>query len=527
MGYKGQTFEIPCDRGGLYNSPNIDRIPPEMMAEGTHNIGLEEDGWGKRGGTDLKHSGYGGAQIMGGFQFILDNGTEFLVVATADGKLWKDTTTTIKTGLASNVYVSFTPYNNSLYISNGSNTPQIWDGVAASTSDIANPHAGWTGSDQPTHLVVHGKGESERLWALGAFPKSVYAAALNTDGTTEADWTSAIIIYIESAIGGITAGIEFGDRIIVFSRERAFTIDDTNTDSGKWGYQAAQWTGGVAHWRLLVRTPNDLVAMMENGVIYSVVTAQSYGDYKLASLVKGAFIDRFLRNKTKFSDIEKFHSTYDKELEIIKFFVVRSGQTQVDSALLYYISRATELGPKEAWMLHDNTVNISGYSASVSFNFRLDPPEDHRDYIFTGGYAGDIWDLEEATKSDNGAAYTAKVKLPNHNFGNSRVRKDFKRMFVVVRPEGDINLSVNTWIDGAAFGSTQQISLAGAGAVYGTAIYGTDVYGGDEVLNKELELGVKGNRIQQELFNSGVGEDFFISGIQYDFKPLGKMPQGQ
>ena len=525
MSYQGQTFRIPCNRGGFFNSPNTDIIEATQMVEVTKNLSLEEDGREKRGGTSIISAGYGGAQVMGGKDFTLNNGNQFNVVATADGKIWRNATTTIKTGLATNVYVSFTFYNNELYIFNGSNIPQVWDGVATSTSDIANPDPAWSGSNYPTHAVVHGKGNSERMWAFGAFPYSIYGSALNTDGTSEADFSSSFIEYVNTGDGhGITAGIEFGDRLIIFGKTRAFIFEDTDTDTANWGHTPAQWSGGVAHWRVLIRTPNDLIAMMEDGEVYSVTTAQQFGDYKEASISRPAFVDRWLRQSARLTNIKQFHATYDPELRLIKFFIVRNGQAQVDTALVFYLDRAIRFSPAEAWMIHDNQVANSGYSASASWNYRLDPPEDHRDYIYTGDYSGNVWDLEEVNRNDNNNGYDAIFETPDMTFDDPRIDKDFKRGWLVTKAEGPQVLRVTPFVDGIAL-AQQQISLAGTGVPLDTFLLDTDTLAGDEILTKPFDIGAKGRRLKIEVENGFVDEDFFISQMMVDFKPLGNRPQ--
>lgn len=502
-------------------------IDAVQMVGNTKNINLNEDSREKRGGTGHVDSGYGSAQIMGGFDFTLQNGNQFNVVATADGKIWKDENTTIKTGLTNNVFVSFEIYNNALYITNGADTPQIWDGSAGSTSNMTNTPTDWAGANQPTHMVVHGKGASERLWAIGALPYKVYAADLNIDGTSEADFSDAnvVVILINTGDGaGIVAGIEFGDRLIVFGKNRTYIIDDTDTDAANWGHENVQWQGGVAHHRLLIRTPNDLVAMMENGDIYSVTTAEQYGDYKRASIASPAFIDLWFRQNASLSNIDKFHATYDSELRLIRWFFIRSGQTQVDSDWVYYQNRAETVGPHEAWMLHDNQSSVSGHSASASWNFRLDPPEDHRDYIYTGDYSGNVWDLEEVNRNDENNAYVGRFKTPDMTFEDPRVYKDYKRGWLITTAQGSYNVTVTPYVDGIAQ-TSQLVSLAGTGAVLGSFVLGTDVLGGGELLPKPFDIGAKGTRLAIDVLNSGVDETFLISQILVDFKPLGNRPQ--
>ena len=126
MGYKGQTYRISTGVGGLYLTDNRETAPAQMMIDGTKNLNLHTDGRENRGGTSKKVTGHGSAQIMGGIDFTLENGTQYNVVATSDGKLWSDGTTEIQdTTLTINKFTSFTVYNNMLLICNGADTPRV------------------------------------------------------------------------------------------------------------------------------------------------------------------------------------------------------------------------------------------------------------------------------------------------------------------------------------------------------------------------------------------------------------------
>ena len=51
-----------------------------------------------------------------------------------------------------------------------------------------------------------------------------------------------------------------------------------------------------------------------------------------------------------------------------------------------------------------------------------------------------------------------------------------------------------------------------------------DVLGGSEFLDRKFELGHYGRRLQLEFYNSGAGEDFFVSQVLIDNKPMGALP---
>lgn len=521
MGYRGNTYRIPCSAGGLTHNLNIDMAKPTDMVHPSRNINLNEFGRRKRGGTaHISDAAYDAAisgtpQIMGAYQFRLRNGTAYLVVATDAGKVYRAHDTTIKSsGMSTSNFYDFETFENELYIVDGENTPEKWTG-SGNTSTLTDIPTDWSG-DGPQWIVKHGRGASERLWAggLSSYPHRIYASA-NGDGDDFSD-TNVTTIDIETGDGfGIVGGQEFGDRLFCFGKKKAYIIDDSSVDSSDWGYDAAPWEGGAANFRLIVKTPNDIVAMMEDGEIYSVRAAESYGDYKLASLTRDSFMHNWIKQYVRLSYIDYFHAIYDPVLRAIKIFVVRAGQTTVDTALVYFIDRR----PSEAWMIHDNQSATSGYSASCSTLVRVSTG----DYqVYTGGYAGLLWALEQTDRNDNGSGYYAGFKTPNLSFGNPRADKKYARGWVIMEPKGDYNLIIDTWVDGVE--QTQQtISMEGAGGTLPFTL-GTDLLGGEEIIAEPYDIGNRGKRIQHELYNANANEDFFISQVLIDHTIMGARP---
>lgn len=515
MPYAGDTFQIPCNRGGFFYSPNMDLVPPEMMVDPTRNLNLHEGGRQKRGGTE--HVGdplTDTPRIMGLKQFRLISGTEFILRGSADGKLWKDDSTTIKTGLTTNEHIDITIYGDEAYFCQKSNIPQVWDGAAGATIDHPDPPADWAGGSFPTQMFVHSRGASTRMWACGC-PNTIYTiyASKLFDGNDFSD-AEVIALVIDTGDGfGIVGLAEHGDRLIAFGKKKAYIVDDLSYNTAQWGYIPAAWDQGVAHHRLLVKTPNDLVAMAEDGVIYSISAVAQYGDYKWASTAAPAFIDRWIQDKADLTKIADFHGIYDPTLRAVKFFVVRKGSTLCDTAIVYYIDRP----PQEAWMIHDNLANPSGYDASASTLVRAGTGNFK---VYTGDYSGQVWQLEVATKSDNLLAYSAGFRTPQLFLGNPRIDKSFDAGMIVTKPEGDFEVDVDWYIDGVWKGS-ESISLAGAGGTLGSFVLGVDRLGLERILAKQFDLGGSGLRIQLDIHNNRAGEDFYISEVLIDHKPLG------
>ena len=411
----------------------------------------------------------------------------------------------------------FETMENELYAVDSQTSPQTWDGVAAGTSNITSPPADWSGTNQPSFVVKHGRGNSERLWFSGVntFEEKLYYSS-NGDGKVVTGGTSGTIA-IETQDGfGITGLFEFGDRLFACGKRKAYQIEDTDATIANWGYDAAAWEGGAAHHWLIAKTPNDVVLMMEDGEIYSATAVQSYGDYKAASLTRPSFIHNWIEDNVQLSQIADFHMIYDPNLRAIKVFVMRNGQSIIDTALIYFIDRP----PAEAWTIHDNTAADSGYRASSSFLVRKSAANYK---VYTGDYTGFVWELENSTLDDNGTGYAARFRSAPDPFGQDRMTKKYRRGWLVFAPKGDYTVDIKWWVDGVQQ-TTRTASTVGTGGVYGSAIYGTSVYGGQEINEKSFDLRAVGKRFQYEIENDNAGEDFLLSKLMIDAEFVG--PRG-
>ena len=522
MAYAGQSYRIPCAVGGNNYSPNFDSVPPEAMVDPSKNINMNTGGRTKRGGTAHVNATAlpGTYQVMNGYDFRLKNGTRFIMAHTSDGVLYRSadlgaSAVSIKTGLNTSRRSCFATFGNELYVCDGLTTPQTWDGAAASTSDVTTPALDWAnGTNEPKYVVVRNVGASKRLiyFGLATDNQALYISSGN-DGKVVNGGTSAKVI-IETADGfGVVGGVEFGQRFLAFGKRKAYILDDSDASVSNWGYVPVQWEGGVAHHDLLVKTGNDLIAMQEDGEIYSVSAVQEFGDYKQASIARPAFIHKWIEDNVNLALIEQFHAVYDRTTRCVYFFVIRNGQSRVDTALVYFVDRP----PQDAWMIHDNIVFPSGYSASASFEVRESTGK-YRTY--TGDYVGYLWGLQQSAKNDNGNGFEAKFRTPPDPFGNPRVRKRYRRGLVVFNPFGEYICNVRWWVDGVQQ-TTKQVTTMGQGGSYGSGTYGSSVYGGQEITDRLFTLGAVGKRVQFEIENSVADQDFFISQILVDHEILG------
>jgi hypothetical protein len=518
MAYAGAAYRIPCGGGGSYYSADYESTPPEAMVTPSKNLNLHIGGRTKRGGTTPYNSTAvtGTPKILGGYDYRKEDGTRFIMARGNDGVLYKDVTSSasIKTGLSASTMPCFETFADELYVTDGENTPQTWNGVAAGTSNLTTPATDWSGSVQPRYCLAHGAGASRRMWYFGVPGKLKYAYYSILDNGKDMTGAGSGQIKIETSDGfGIVGGREFGQRLMLMGKRKAYIIDDSDPSVANWGYVAAQWEGGVAHHNLMVKTPNDLICMQEDGEIYSVTAVQSYGDYKAASIARPAFIHQWIADNVNLALIDQFHAIYDPNLRAIKFFVIRNGQSQIDSSLVFFIDRQ----PSEAWMLHDNLTSASGYRAASSFLVRTSIGKYE---VYTGDYSGKIWKTEQSAKNDNSSGYDCRFRTPPLPFDNPRVKKKYRRGFLVFGDRGNYNVNVRWWVDNVQQ-TTRVVSTSGSTAAYDSGIYDSSVFGGAAISDAKFDLGAIGKRIQLEIENSVADQDFFISEVIIDNEVLG------
>lgn len=523
--YPGSTYRIPAVRGGWNANPNVDQIPPESMVEAL-NINLHRGARETRNGvTKVNASAIsGGSRVMGFTQFRKRNGNTFIVTATADGKIWKDFSTVLKSGLTADKVTHFTTFNDTLYICTGSDRPQTWDGSATTTSDLANIPTDWSGTAWPKQMVVHGRGVSRRLWAYGVSGKTqkIYAAASGGDDFSDANVTTLVIETGDDF--GVVALPEFGNRLIPIGKTRAYLVEDSDSSSANWGYEAAQWEGGVASERLVVRTPNDLIVMGEDGDVASIIATQTTGDYAAVSLARPAHIHVWIQDNVDRSLLASgAHAVYDPVLRACKIFVIRQGQSVVDTALVYFIDRPAE----EAWARHQYYYTAAGI-ASASAVIRASAG-DFRVYV--GGHDGFLRRLEDTDSAlDDGVAYSNGFTTPELPFDNARGLKRYDRGWLIMKQLSTESVTVNLKVDGAFVATAYQlVTDTGAEFVTDTAASleassktnFTVTPSGPGLTNESYAIGIVGTRIQKDVYGAVDGTRFFISQLLVDHMPLG------
>jgi len=495
MGYVGNTLSIAFNTnhkfGGFSDNPNREELPPHMLVDASKNVTLHEGGYRKRGGTIPVGTQISGSpQIIGYYDFVQLDGTQFEITAATDGKVYKNDVDTIAINLSTTNYHDFATIGDTLLSVDGSKSMRYWVGTGSS-APVTNPPSDWAIDNSfPQQVVIHGRGLAQRAWTWTK--KNKIFGCKKTSGTTSSDpleWRTTdggFALKFESRLGdGLTAIYEFGDRLFLFTNRNTYLLEDSSTTEAEWGIEQAPYVGGAAHWRLISIVDNDLFCMMDDGNVYSVKRAQFTGDYKSASITKPFFLDRYIKDNIDLTQIEKFHMGFDPVERTLKIWMVRKLQTKADLCFPYY----PEL--KKWGTPYINTNGDSGFKASVNTLVKVGTG-DYR--LRTGDYSGRRWDLNLDSKWDNETVnYRAQIQLPEV-FGNStRAEKNFKRVIIKGIPTTTDDITLNWSIDGVVQTPiTAKMLPEGILIGSGQAIAGQFYVGGNGLAIATIPLGVNG-----------------------------------
>jgi hypothetical protein len=358
-------------------------------------------------------------------------------------------------------------------------------GAASPTDSLAFLPSDWQGS-WPKHMIKHGKSGNNCLvaWGVEAYPNRLY---FSENGL--ADFSNGNVVAMNILTDKIVAVAEFVGQLIVFSQDKAFIVNDTDTDIANWTYSTASWDGGCAHQNLLVRLPNDLAVMSEEGNIYSVKATFQHGDYEIGSITKPVFLDDWIRKNIDLSQIEKFHGIYDDELRAVKYFMIPNGESLPSLCLVYFVD--FNLWSKHTFDIKHLCSNFLKINNSVW-------------KIFTGGDVGIAHSLESKIFLDSGSTYRSNFKTTPFTMDNPRTHKIFDNLWTVVKPKGQEVVQFKIYIDNDLY---KTILLRFTGAE-------------DISRNIVNAIGTTGNRIEIEFENLN-GDDYFISQFIFDYQDIG------
>jgi len=492
--------------GSFNGNENLDLIPTGDFSDGSRNANTHNGGAEKRGGTSHVNVSAisGNPTALGGGQLIKQSsGISHIYVAADDGKVYRDYVA-ILTSRSTTNKTYFTPMDDKIFICNGYDGVQVDTG--SSVASITTPAADWTGTNQPTKMTVHGRGVSRRAYAWGVPGKedTLYYSSLGNFEEFAGGTSGTIIVDIRDGYGIIDC-ISIDENLLIRTKIQDYWLEDSDANVANWGYFKTGWQGGVHSPRLNVHIYNDIYSMASDGEIYTISRAEQLRNYRRASIARPFYIHNWIKNNIDLTKIDDFHMSFDPKIQAIKIWMIRAGESQCDTALIYYVNENKWGIPHDAQDNRDD----SGYEAAVSFPVILGPGDEK---LYTVDYNGYVWKLEDTTKSDNGNAYKTVLITGWLNLDSPGIEKRIKYGVLHFISRGDYDLDVQWWVDEVQQ-VTSTVTLGASGAALGSFILDTDVLSALQLTKQEFDLEQEGERFRFQFSNDGVGEDFFLSHL--------------
>lgn len=530
MSYEGQWAEIPVGTAGLLSDMPSSEIPHTSLIRAT-NIDYSPGYIQKAPGSIRYNTTVFTGGLVGLLDYWLDGITQRTLVATSDGKIWKDkgdrtfsTMTPVQTGLGTlDGRCTFVIGGNEIagnpkkvfFFNGGTQQIQVLSGDGVLMSKIALPASDWpnatpsvnANSYYPSFGLIH----RARLWA---FMKSTAYASSTSNHEDFSTPANILINLVGPGDGGdiIGAFVYKGTMLVFKQGDVCYRLIDTDSSAANWYFSKFSEGFSIANWHANLQVLDDLITMNSTGTLTSYKATQAYGNFEQGDLFKAARVSQFYKQRTTPSAVTFAQATYYPERGRA-YFTSRSGyKTYNDEMIVYDVSNPE--APKFSLWTHFQADCLA---------MRRDINNIQRPIY--GGTDGYMYLADRETRSVNGVAYTAEFQTPYMDFRHldptlSEKQKNFQVLSVTFTPDGNHSLSVDVWIDGK-FSETVTAAQTIDTNYLGAFKLGTSKLGSEDEQTVFVPIHGTGRRISLRCYNGNALESFKVSKISIGFRISG------
>lgn len=428
---------------GVNTTDPDDQIEPNELSD-CRNIRLEGSAIGERGGqTKLNTNAISANTVHSLTRFHKDDGSTRKTIGAVTTKLydWSATPTEITRSSGSwttGVKMDFAAMNNSLFIVNGTDSPEKYVSGSASVAMSGSP---------PTGSIIEAHPTANRLFMSGvtANPKRVYYSALDDpeDWTTTNDAGFFDVPFTEGenvkALAVAPSGI-----LLIFSDSSTHVLQ--GQDQGNFNRREIDPAIGCRAPRSIAAGRGGVYFLAQNNRVYwsngqNNVPVGKAVEGILDSGVTGQYV-----NAVGWVEGTRYHLA-----------ITQSGTTNNMVLVLDWTANKGRGG----WVI-DDSINVASVAADGVTG-----------QVYTGDYAGFVQQQDFGT-TDNGTSVSAYWDTAFDVYDEEERRKKVKRLYVKYVPSGAYNLTVSVAKDGGSFSQLSNISLVSGGAQLDSGSYGLD-----------------------------------------------------
>jgi hypothetical protein len=382
-----------------------------------------------------------------------------------------------------------------------SDVPKSFDGSTAQVLAGSPPAFGFS--------VPH----KNHQFAAGNFanPSRVYySVPLNPE-----DWTGvgSGSIDIDPNDGDMVTGIiSHKDELWVFKGPNRGSIHRITGASSSVFARTSFIKGLPVAWiHSIFRFGDDIGFITTNGSVHSLKATAAFGDYNQAWLSYP--INKYMQENLNNSRARYFVSATDPNRGYVLIGITPSGQNTNTRQLMmdYRFLSQNETYPR--WAYWDT-------QAFAAMHLVRDV---QRPRIFTGGYDGYVYKLDQQTRTANGTAINMNAETPSMTYGSEWLLKNLAEIGVSLNAYSDDPLTVTWSLDGINPQSAT-VTQGNTGSTFDNALFDTAIFGGNAFLPRffGIENGGDFRSISYAFSDSANNVDAEIHSFMTKITPCGE-----
>lgn len=514
-------MKVVLGREGLFGLRQRDRIPLSGLVQ-LRNATLEDNTIRTAPGATLFGSSIGATlKLLRIIDYWVDPTTQRTVVMANDGALYEDNGSgggwTAITGIGALTVSGATPHfshggrettglSRALFYADGLNQERVRRGTGAFAA-ISAPAPEWTGTNRPRGFVIN-QGYN---WAFGnpSFPHHL----IRSLDTNHEDFTTtrfAAPIFTGDDGLYVSCALSFKGFIIVWKfPEGVYAYDTRDADSTKW-YAIRLGSGGAPGPGCATVAENDVVWIDVTGGWHMLSATQEAGSMR-AEDISYRKLNRFIPDQFSRTLLPRAQLLYVSDRQKLVLALAAQGSSTLNRRMVLDLNNKAEVG--ERWIVEDRDTNESIFLRRGSDNVQG---------LMMGDDVGQVWNLDQAVRTKNGAGYTMEWWMADTDFaavskGLAGKLNHGAYLALVVDPRSAGTHTIRVWRDGSL---RQSIVFTVSGGNTTLPFTLPIVFGAETMLQtRKRKLLGSARRWAFQGVSSVAGQDISIAGLLIGLVP--------
>lgn len=403
---------IVLGREGIWGLKNGNLVPLGAARQ-LRNATLEDGTYRTAGGAaKLGDAISGTPTLRAAIDYWPTLTTQRTLVAAGDGALYKDNGSgaswvTLASGLTASGAVPHWAIAGAEAIGRDRkafhcdriNAVRVLAADAATASVIATPALDWVGATQPGFLVSH------QFWLWGGgnsnAPKRLYRSSPNDHEDFQ---NLAYSLFIAGEYERLSAGLSYKGGLLVWGYpEGVWFLSTEPFDDNQWR-PIRVGVPGAAGPACVAAVEDDVLWVAPDGSWHLISATQATGSVR-AGDISARKLGDFMRTEINLAELASAQLVYFAQKQRAMLACHGQGATAKNRRIDFDVLRKEETG--ERWLFHDRDRNEALYLRKGS---------DEQRQPAMGDAAGQLWRLEQTTRTKDGDAYSFEWAIWDADF---------------------------------------------------------------------------------------------------------------